>query len=874
MSSEHEENEFSNSRQSSDLSPGTLISHYKIIEKLGAGGMGEVYLAEDTKLNRRVALKFLPAQLASDEEFKVRFKREAQAAAALNHPNIVTIHEVGEYENRPFFVMEHIEEQPLGDFIKRGEPSFDRIIDLAIQICEGLQAAHSAGIVHRDIKPSNILIDKSGRVKILDFGLATLKGISPITKTETTLGTLTYLSPEQVQREQIDHRSDIFSFGIVLYEMLTGKLPFTGEYEAAVIYSILNETPDPILKYNPDIPDHLCRIVSKALEKNPDLRYQTASEIIAELKGSPGHEKAHAYQQQKAGRRKKVYLSVMILLIIAIAYGVVFHLLPEADKEILPVRKNLAVLPLENLGNPDDEYFADGITDAITTQLAKAGGLGVISRSSSMQYKQTEKSLRQIGSELGVDYILEGTVNWDKSDKVSKVKINTKLIRVADDTHIWAESYEHKLEEIFVLQSNIAENVSEALNITFAEPESLDRGTKPTDNIQAYDFYLRGNMYFNRGWEEKDLRLAITMYEKAVELDSSFALALAMLSRAHSGMYWDYYDRTDKRAEKAKKAVDKALSIEPDLPQAMLALGTYYYSLLDYDKALEQFKIALKNQPNNSEVIAAIAGVQRRKGELDQAIDNYFSAFELDPRSYIRAFDIGLTYGLQRNYAEAVRYLDKTITLAPDWPMAYIYKAWLCLFWEGTITKAQNVLQEASGKADLEQSVYYWWLLRIIESDYQKAIARTYLKTDTTSYYLHLARLYRLDNQPQLEYIYCDSVRIILERKIQSQPENAWLHSKLGLAYAGLAQYDKAIREGLKAVEIMPPSREAIYALFFIVNLAEIYTITGEYDKAIDQLEFSLSIPGFVSVPYLRLDPVWTVLHDHPRFKQLVGESP
>lgn len=870
MHSEHEESESSNSQEFPDLSPGTLISHYEIINKLGSGGMGGVYLAEDTKLNRRVALKFLPISLSKEPETQKHLLREARAASKLNHQNIVSIYAIEETDDRIFMVMEYIEGRSLTELIASGELTLNKVMDFATQIAEGLAAAHGAGIVHCDVKPDNIAVTSKGLVKIMDFGVAKLKETPSIDYIGSAPGTLFYMSPEQAQREQIDHRSDIFSFGIVLYEMLTGKLPFTGEYEAAVIYSILNETPVTMLKYNPDIPGHLSKIVSKALEKKPDLRHQTASEIIAELKESPNHEKTYAYQQQRAVRRKKVYLLVIIMLILATTYGVVFHLLPETDKEIFPVRKNLAVLPLENLGNPDDEYFADGITDAITTQLAKAGGLGVISRSSAIQYKQTETGLRQIGSELGVDYILEGTVNWDKSEQISKVKINIKLIRVADDTHIWAESYEHKLEEIFVLQSNIADNVSEALNITLTEPESYTRGTKPTDNIQAYDFYLRGNMYFNRGWEERDLRLAITMYEKAVELDSVFALALAMLSRAHSGMYWDYYDRTDERTEKAKKAVDRALQIEPNLPQAKLALGVYYYSLLDYDKALEHYKIALRSQPNNSELIAAIAGVHRRKGNLDQAIDNYVKAFELDPRSYIRVFDIGLSYGLQRNYTEAVRYLDKTITLAPDWPMAYIYKAWLCLFWEGTITKAQSVLQEASGKADLEQSVYYWWLLRIIESDYQKAIARTYLKTDTTSYYLHLARLYRLNNQPQLEYIYCDSVRIILERKIQSQPENAWLHSKLGLAYAGLGLKEEAIRKGREAVEIMPPSREAIYGLFFIVNMAEIYTILGEYDKAVDQLEFSLSMPGFVSVPYLRLDPVWKSLHDHPRFKRLI----
>lgn len=875
MSSEHKNNKNSNLRQFPELPPGTLISHYKIVKKLGFGGMGGVYLAEDTKLSRQVALKFLPVSLSNKPRARENLLREARAASKLSHQNIVSIYAIEEIDNRIFIVMEYIEGQPLTELIASKELALNRVMSLALQIAEGLAAAHEAGIVHCDIKPDNIAVTSKGLIKIMDFGIARLKDSTYADQSDLSSGTLFYMSPEQVRGDKIDYRTDIFSFGTILYELLTGKRPFTGEYEAAITYSILNETPESISKLRSHVPDLLQKIVSKSIEKNPDNRYQSANEIIAELKEFPVDDKAFGSQPKKTIKTNKLILLGLLASLLVIVCFLVFYVIPHRESELVSKRNTLAVLPLQNLGSPGDEYFAEGVTDAIITHLAKSRNLGVISRSSVMQYKQSEKNLRQISSELGVDYIIEGTVNWDKSSQISKVKVNVKLILTKDDTHIWAESYERELEKIFVIQTDIAHEVSKALNIALAEPAHGSLEIEPTDNLQAYDFYLRGNMYFYRyqGWEEKDLRIAINMYENAVALDSNFALALAMLSRAHSGMYWDYYDRSDKRIEDAKKAVDKAIAIDPNLPPAHLAMGVYFYSLMNYQKALEQFMIALKSQPNNSELIAAIAGVQRRQGQLDQAIINYIKAFELDPRSNIRAFDVGLAYGLKRNYSEAMRYLDNSIAIAPDWPMAYIYKAWLCLFWKGSITEAKIVLQEASGKADLEQSVYYWWLLRIVESDYEKALNRTYLKSDTTAYYLHIARLYRLSGQLQKQYVYSDSARALLENKIQNQLGNAWFHSQLGLAYAGLGRSSEAIKEGKKAIEIITPSQEAIYALFFIVNLAEIYAITGEYDSAIDQLEFSLSIPGFVSVPYLKLDPVWSVLHDHPRFKQLTEED-
>ena len=873
MASENNENQIDNTRSFVPISKGTMVSHYKIIEKIGAGGMGEVYLAEDTSLHRQVALKFLSVQLCQDEDCRNRFKLEAEATAALKHPNIVIIYEVSEYQGRPYFAMELVEGRSLRDLIKHKELNLDEIVDTAIQICEGLQEAHENGIIHRDIKPSNVILDKKGRPKILDFGLATMRGTEHLAKTGSTLGTVQYMSPEQAKGDVIDNRSDIFSFGVVLYEMITGRLPFKGEYEASIIYSIVNDTPEPLAEYRATVPDSLQNIVSKSLEKDPSMRYQSASDMVPDLRqiikaGTAGDE-----SRGRKGHRRVLLMTPLIVLFLVAVAGIIFRWIPGIHQPDLPERKMLAVLPFDNLGQEEDEYFAGGITDAITTRLAKVEGLGVISRASAMQYHRSDKSLREFSTQLRVDYVLDGTVYWDKSSGISKVMINTNLIRVKDDTYVWAESYKRDLDKIFDVQSEIAQKVTEALNIVLLEPERLSFQKKPTDNLDAYTYYLRGNDYFSRSWGENDLAIAIEMYEKAIELDPAFAMAYTSLSRGHSAMYRELHDRTDQRMEAAKQAADMSLNLEPDLMDAHYALGMYYYGYMKYDSALIEFAIAQKNQPNNSDLFSAIAGVQRHQGKIHEAVANYRKAFRLDPLSPLKAFDVGLTYGLLRQYSTARAYLDRSISMAPDWPLPYIYKAWLYLFWEGSKPEAAKIIRKASKRVDLAQSEYreyYWWLSRILDDDYSKTLERITPGTDTTSYYLYRARVFGLMNIPHLKKVYSDSARIILEPRVKSRPGEARFHGQLGLAYAGLGRKGLAISEGKRAVELLPASRETLDAQFWVANLAEIYVMTSEFDAAIEQLDMLLAIPGFASPQYLRIDPLWKPLQNHPGFVKLL----
>ena len=451
------------------LANDTIIGHYRIIEKIGAGGMGEVYLAEDTKLDRKVALKFLPLHLCQDSDCRARFTREAQASAKLDHPNIVSVFEVGEFQGRPFFSMQHVEGQTLKEVLSGKALLIDRILEIGIQVCEGLQAAHEKGITHRDIKPSNILIDSHGRARIVDFGLASVMGTDHLTKTGSTLGTIGYMSPEQVRGDKVDHRTDLFSFGVVLYEMITGHAPFKADSEAATLHAITNDKPEMLARFRREVPVTLQTMIDKALDKNVATRYQHADELSADLRRLTPAGVKQQTPRRDLWNRYVVTSAVALLLAIVGYWGVTKFLTKDGQKPEF-TRKMLAVLPFENLGSPEDEYFADGITDEITGKLATIRELGVISRTSTMQYKKTTKNLRQIAKELGVDYVLEGSIRWDKGGDTSRVRVLPQLIRVSDDTHLWAETYQRPLTDIFALQADIATRIAEAMNLTLRAP--------------------------------------------------------------------------------------------------------------------------------------------------------------------------------------------------------------------------------------------------------------------------------------------------------------------------------------------------------------------------------------------------------------------
>jgi len=879
------------------LEAGSQIGHFRIEREIGRGGAGVVYLAHDTKLGRRVAIKSLPLELMRDAQMRSRLKREAKLLASLDHPNIATIHDIVEQaECGGYLILEYIEGDTLGERIAHRPLDLREVLSIAQQIAEAVAAAHERGVTHRDLKPGNIKITPEGKVKVLDFGLA--KAVageaadqeSTITEPGRVIGTPAYMSPEQARGKPTDKRCDIWSFGCVLYEMLTGKVPFEGETASDTLANVLQTEPD-WHALPQGVPMNIQVLLRRCLEKDPRRRLQDIGDGVIEIRETlnlpatappvttPSIALTAHIAVKARSRRIVMVIGAIIIAVLALIAAWLVNRKPSVplSKEI-----RLVVLPFENLGSADDEYFAAGITEAITARLATIHGLAVISRQSAMQYKKREKSAQQIADELRVDYILEGTVQRERpSDPTSRVRVLPQLIKASNDTHVWAQPYDNDMSEVFRVQSDLAERVAQALNITLVERERRALQSKPTENMEAYDYFLRGNEYRHRGNRENDYKIAIQMYERAVELDPKFALAYAQLSRTHAEMYWYVYDHTLERLEMAKKAVDRALQLEPDLPEAHLALGHYYYhGHLDYDRALEEFAIARKNLPNDSDLLSYIGYVQRRQGKFEEALANIKRASELDPLSNFLARILGETFMLMRNYPEALRCFDRAISLAPDLPEPYSYKASLYLHREGSTEKARAVVEEALkniGSPEESGIVNLLITLDVYEGNYQKALDRLSLKSEDVNTQwdfvpkaMRYARIYGYMNEDELAKKYYDESRNILEAKIQQQPDDARFHSALGIAYAGLGRREDAIREGKIGVNLLPISKEAYRGYSRASDLARIYVMVGEFDLAIDQIEFLLSIPGGLSVPLLRLEPVWAPLREHPRFKKLL----
>jgi serine/threonine protein kinase/Tfp pilus assembly protein PilF len=654
---------------------GKTISHYKILEKLGGGGMGVVYKAEDTKLKRLVALKFLPMDLTRDDEAKERFIHEAQAAAALDHPNICGIHEIGETEDgQLFIVMAYYEGETLKKKVSSEQLSVNSVIDSAIQIAQGLAKAHEHGITHRDIKPANVMITKDGMAKILDFGLAKLAGQSGLTKAGTTLGTAAYMSPEQAHGQDVDHRADIWAFGVVLYEMLTGQLPFKGEYEQAMIYSILNETPQSVTSLRANVPTELERIVNLCLAKKATDRYQQMTELLADLQALKQTLEYGTSKRSLAGsappRRKLVYLygAGVVVLALVVWY---FLLRPKTT----PIdRKSIAVLPFNNLsGNQEDEYFSDGITEDILTQLSKIADLRVISRTSIMQYKGTKKSIREIGKALDVATILEGSVRRANN----QVRIVAQLIDARNDEHLWAETYDKEFTQIFTIQSDVAEKIAAALEAKLSPAEKERIGSKPTTNLTAYEYYLRGRDYYYH-YKKQDNESAIGLFQNALELDPHYAQAWAGLGDAYAQRYGRFYFPITW-LDSAITASQKAIALDPNAAEGFKALGTAYVYKGLPRKGFAAFQQAVERNPNYYPAIANLGLNYLGTGALVEALRWQKRAVAINPAAINHYAYIGESYRRLDMPLLAGYYFKKAIELQPDYDETYFFLALLYL---------------------------------------------------------------------------------------------------------------------------------------------------------------------------------------------------
>jgi serine/threonine protein kinase/Flp pilus assembly protein TadD len=619
-----------------------IISHYKVIEKLGEGGMGVVYKAKDTKLDRAVAIKFLPSHLAGSEENKQRFLREAKSAAALGHPNILSIYEIDQENGSMFIVMEYVDGQTLKSHISNltsgtGVPVL-QAIDWVEQIAQGLKSAHDMNIIHRDVKTENIMISKDGRLKIMDFGLAKLKSDAGITKTKTSIGTLSYMSPEQVQAIPADQRCDIWSLGIVFYELLTGELPFKAEHEAALLYLIVNEEPPAPTLLNKKIPHQLDSIVKKMIAKDREARYQNVNELLKTLEDV----------------RKEIQSTATAVK-----------------------AKAIVVLPFDNISpDSDSDYFADGLTEELIANLSRLKDIRVVPRTTSMRYKGTNKDIKTIGRELGARYILAGSVRKFQEN----LRITVELIDVESDAQLWAETYKGKLADVFDIQENVSKQIVDMLMVKLTPTEKIVLTKRSTVNAEAFDLYLRArDSLYQRS--KKSMHFALQLFQKAIDLDPRYAEAYAGLGETYSALYLDQ-ERNEVWLDKAIEASLKALMYDSSLSEAYAALGHSYFNKKLHDEAITASQKAVELDQNNFSGYWLLGRIYHNRDRDREAAELFQKVIKLNPDFYSVYGDLQIVYsrlGETEKYNEtlqdALKVYERYLFKHPDDARGHMYYA-------------------------------------------------------------------------------------------------------------------------------------------------------------------------------------------------------
>src|SRR5438477_1566249 len=889
-------------RQSNSLI-GRTIGHYRIEQRIGAGGMGEVYLASDMNVDRSAALKVLPAHLTEDAQRLRRFEREARAIAGLNHPNIMTIYEVGSADSTRYIASELIEGETLHQRLARGPVAISEAVEIAAQVATALAAAHSAGVVHRDIKPQNIMLRPDGYVKVLDFGIAKLaeQELSPTiteakalrfmeTNVGSILGTISYMSPEQARGVSADKRTDIWSLGVVIYEMIAGHPPFTGDTPREVISSIIENEQSPLTRESKDVGRELQQIVSKALRKNPEERFQSANEML-------GAFKAFRHQLEFADELKQaaaVPLSLrwmrssvpMTLALVAGAFVLVSSFLwwRNATVKSAPA-KSIAVLPFANLGqDTQDAYLADGIQDEILSDLAKVADLKVISRTSTLQYKNgVPRNLREIGQQLGVANVLEGSVQHSGN----RVHVNAQLIDARTDAHLWGDSYDREISDVFAIQNEIAEAIAAQLRVKLspAEPQAIER--VPTKDVAAFDLYTRAKdlvIGTTLSSDAKaDLLEAAELLNHALARDPSFFEAYCELAFTNDSLYFSGYDHTSARLAQAEGAIQAAVRLHPDVGETHLAQAWNRYSgYLDYDGALAELERAHQSLPNDPRISELSGFIQRRQGRWEESTRNLEHAVSLDPRNVFMLQQIALSYDYLRRYADEESVLDRALAILPDDIDTKIGRGWAELNWHADTRSLRRMIDSirTTNPAAISRVADAWLLCALSERDADSArdaLGFAEEKPHVSSDNVALSRLFlqgviaRMTSDDAKARSAFTAARADQEKTVQTQPNYGPAMCLLALIDAGLGRKEEALREGRSAVELLSVEKDSLNGAALIKYLAIIAAWVGDKDLACEELATAIRYPGCLSYGHLKLLPFWDPLRGDPRFEKIVA---
>jgi serine/threonine protein kinase/cytochrome c-type biogenesis protein CcmH/NrfG len=885
---------------------GETIGHYKISESIGTGGMGEVYLATDVTAGRQAALKLLPPWFTGDAARLKRFQQEARAVVALNHPNILTVYEIGEDRSIYYIASELIEGETLRQRLTHRLIPLTEAVDVAIQVVSALAAAHQAGIVHRDIKPENIMLRPDGYVKVLDFGIAklaeqevpaTMARDEALLLVETNLGsvlgTVRYMSPEQARGEHVDQSTDIWSLGVVLYEIVTGHQPFAGDTPSDVMFSIL-ENEAPLLKHYIECDSaELQQIISRTLRKDRTERYQSAHELLQALKDlrrklEAELERAAASFWLRWARSPAALVLVLTMAALALALPFFRHRNPTMTSS---PEKSIAVLPFENLSKDEENaFFAGGVQDEILADLAKVADLKVISRTSVMKYKSgLERNLREIANALGVSYVVEGSVQRAGE----RVRVSAQLIDARNDAHLWAQHYDRDVADVFAVQTEIAQQIAGQLKVNLSPAEKDAIVERPTSDLVAYAYYTKAkeiDTYGNwqSGENEKAAEQKVELLEKATQHDPNFALAFCQLAKAQMDV---------GNFELGKKAADTALRLRPDLPEPHLAIARYYWLAPDsdiavsrevaYDRARDELAIVRRKLPNSAEALLIEAVIGRHQNHWDTSLASLQKANELDPRNGEVAYRLEQIYFEMRRYSELEQFIKKqagssgSLVGAVEDPFNWLALTKLA---QGDPVAAKSLLEQLPvdySPGEWTSDIRFKTALYLRDYDAASRISvnpageNNALAGGTGSGWNYgLVARARGDRQKALAVF--AAARKELETKLADKPEDVDGLVEVSKLDAGLGRKEEAISAARRAVELLPIAKSAVNGPDNIANLALVYAWTGEIDRALEQLEKIATVPTSPGSPTygdLLLNPCWDDLRGDPRFDKIVAAA-